>query len=183
MTDSRVETARRVPIETVLHSHRIALKKIGNELIGPCPHCGGKDRFAVSLTKNLWNCRGCGQHGDVIALEQFLGGGDLLTAVERLSGQKSANGEHRARRATLNYDYRDPQTGAVRYRKKRFENPDGTKTFSIEPKGRGGSPACAEPFRPAAAVGGLIAKRASDIEPEPISWLWQIASHIDAYHS
>lgn len=30
---------------------------------GPCPRCGGKDRFAVSLAKGKWNCRHCGTGG------------------------------------------------------------------------------------------------------------------------
>jgi hypothetical protein len=39
---------------------------------------------------------------------------------------------------TISYDYRDA-SGAVRYRKKRIERADGSKTFAIEPKDRGGS--------------------------------------------
>jgi putative DNA primase/helicase len=147
--EQAVNAARRVPIESVIHAHRIPLKRVGSELVGPCPKCGGKDRFAVNLKKQVWNCRGCGQHGDVIALEMFLDGCDFPGAVEKLSGQKkrSANGEHRVRSAASNgeadhrisYAYCEPETGTVRYRKIRIERPDGSKTFAIEPKQRGGS--------------------------------------------
>ena len=34
------------------------------ELCGPCPRCGGKDRFWVR--KDAWGCRQCGQGGDAI---------------------------------------------------------------------------------------------------------------------
>lgn len=31
----------------------------GGEWAGPCPFCGGKDRFRVQPEKNRWLCRGC----------------------------------------------------------------------------------------------------------------------------
>jgi hypothetical protein len=39
---------------------RARLKKTGGEWTGPCPRCGGRDRFSISPSKGLWNCRGCG---------------------------------------------------------------------------------------------------------------------------
>lgn len=38
------------------------LKKVGHYYIGPCPFCGGKDRFTVKAlrSKDLWICRQCG---------------------------------------------------------------------------------------------------------------------------
>jgi hypothetical protein len=41
------------------------LRRSGGEWIGPCPVCGGKDRFAINPSKGLWNCRGCGRGGEV----------------------------------------------------------------------------------------------------------------------
>ena len=36
------------------------LKKVGGQLQGPCPECGGSDRFHVNLREpHTWNCRGC----------------------------------------------------------------------------------------------------------------------------
>ncbi len=46
-----------------------SLKRSGDELIGPCPACGGTDRFAINERKQLWNCgHAGGAGGDVIAL-------------------------------------------------------------------------------------------------------------------
>lgn len=43
------------------------LKRVGpNEYAGPCPKCGGRDRFSVNTSKDVWNCRGCGIGGDAI---------------------------------------------------------------------------------------------------------------------
>ncbi len=47
------------------------LKKSANYLIGPCPFCGGTDRFNVKTADNgidLWICRQCGdgKYHDVI---------------------------------------------------------------------------------------------------------------------
>ena len=52
----------------------------GRELCGPCPVCGGTDRFTVFPDQNdgagsFW-CRGCGIAGDVI---------DILRKVEGMS--------------------------------------------------------------------------------------------------
>lgn len=48
------------------------LKKVastgGGELAGPCPFCGGQDRFRVQPANNIWMCRNCtaGKWRDVI---------------------------------------------------------------------------------------------------------------------
>ncbi len=43
--------------------HDTQLRKVaatnGGEFAGPCPFCGGKDRFHVQPNKNRWLCRGC----------------------------------------------------------------------------------------------------------------------------
>jgi phage/plasmid primase-like uncharacterized protein len=88
MFDSNhIARARSAPIAAVLAARRHHLRRCGGELIGPCPVCGGRDRFAVNVRKNIWNCRGCGKGGDVIALVQHLSGCDFATAIERLTGE------------------------------------------------------------------------------------------------
>ncbi|ODM70502.1 hypothetical protein A6X20_07815 [Bradyrhizobium elkanii] len=63
------------------------LKGRGAKLAGPCPLCGGKDRFAVDLKRGLWNCRHCAiGGGDAISLIMFLDGVDFRRAVETLAG-------------------------------------------------------------------------------------------------
>jgi putative DNA primase/helicase len=57
------------------------------ERSGPCPRCGGIDRFAINTRKQLFNCRRCGKGGDVIALKMFLDGVSFSQAVETLSGK------------------------------------------------------------------------------------------------
>jgi len=38
----------------------VNLKRGGsNEHVGPCPRCGGRDRFGVNTRKRVFNCRGC----------------------------------------------------------------------------------------------------------------------------
>jgi putative DNA primase/helicase len=61
-------------------------KRFGAELIGPCPQCGGRDRFAVNIRKQVFQCRGCGRTGDVIAMVQHIDGCDFRTAVRTLGG-------------------------------------------------------------------------------------------------
>ena len=64
-----VERARAIPIEDDVRRRRITLKKASkNWLCGPCPKCGGDDRFTVQTAKQKWFCRGCQKGGDIIAL-------------------------------------------------------------------------------------------------------------------
>ncbi len=70
--DDWVPRARAVRIEDEIRRRGIALKGNGSERVGPCPKCGGVDRFGVNIRKQLWNCRGCGVGGDVIKLVEHL---------------------------------------------------------------------------------------------------------------
>jgi hypothetical protein len=44
-----------------------------------------------------------------------------------------------SRKLVATYEFRDPTTGEIRYRKERVESADGSKSFFFKPKGRGGS--------------------------------------------
>ena len=54
---------------------------------GPCPNCGGRDRFAVDTKRNTFRCRGCEARGDTIALVMLASGCGFREAVERLAGE------------------------------------------------------------------------------------------------
>jgi phage/plasmid primase-like uncharacterized protein len=112
VSDGRIEQARAVPIEDELARRGIKLRRTGAELNGPCPVCGGTDRFAVHLKKQCWNCRCCGVGGNVIRLVQHVDGVDFKTAVETLVGDAARpaarparaqpdNGEDERRRLDL----------------------------------------------------------------------------------
>jgi hypothetical protein len=80
--------AKTVPIEDELARRGARLKRVGRELVGPCLACGGRDRFAVNIAKELWNCRGCAKGGDVIDLVRHLDGVDFIRAVTTLAGDR-----------------------------------------------------------------------------------------------
>lgn len=65
------------------------LKKHSREWIGPCPRCGGTDRFAINPGKKggVFNCRGSGAGGDVISLVRHVVGCEFLTACELINGE------------------------------------------------------------------------------------------------
>jgi hypothetical protein len=49
-------------------------KKTVKEWAGPCPECGGTDRFLVWVHREAWHCRGCDETGDAISfLRKFEG--------------------------------------------------------------------------------------------------------------
>jgi DNA primase len=92
-SDAWIARARGVPIETEIKRRGIALKGNGTERVGPCPKCGGDNRFSINTKKNVFNCRGCGVGGDVIKLVQHLDGSDFHTACRRLANGPSSQGQ------------------------------------------------------------------------------------------
>ena len=75
---------QRIDLRAVARNYTRLDKQIeGNrELHGPCPFCGGRDRFYVS--PGVAGCRVCGFGGDVIAFIQKAEGLDFMGAVEFL---------------------------------------------------------------------------------------------------
>jgi hypothetical protein len=81
-----IERARAVPIEAEIARRGIKLRRAGAEHVGPCPKCGGRDRFSINIKKQVFNCRGCGIGGDVVDLVQHLDGVSFKQAVATLIG-------------------------------------------------------------------------------------------------
>jgi len=80
-----VDAAKAVPIEDEVARRGIKLVGRG-ERVGPCPVCGGRDRFSINVKKQIWNCRSCSKGGDVVDLVQHLDGVDFRRAVVTLGG-------------------------------------------------------------------------------------------------
>lgn len=53
----------------------VELRRVGHEHHGPCPFCGGRDRFWVFKDGRRWRCRQCEKQGDAT---------DLVAAMERV---------------------------------------------------------------------------------------------------
>ena len=83
-----VDEAKAKRIADVLAERGIQLKGKGSNRAGPCPQCGGDDRFGVDIKRDLFNCRGCGAHGQgAIKCVQWLDGCNFLKACETLTGR------------------------------------------------------------------------------------------------
>jgi hypothetical protein len=80
-----IAQARAVRIDDEIARRGIKLNGRGPERYGPCPKCGGTDRFAINVSKQVWNCRGCQRGGDVIYLVQHLDGCTFDAAIATLS--------------------------------------------------------------------------------------------------
>jgi hypothetical protein len=129
-----IDCARAVPTMHEIERRRIKLKRVGAEYIGPCPLCGGTDRFSVNANKKVWNCRGCGIGGDVIDLVQHLDGGTFDQNIATLAGPLTtgkSNGKHHSAEprpiVVVEYLYHD-ENGVVLFGVDRihYQNADGT---------------------------------------------------------
>lgn len=87
--DHRVADALAMDIDRIVDLLGIAgLKRAGRELTGPCPQCGGRDRFSVNLSKRVYNCRRCGGTGGNIDLVMFTLGRSFPAALDWLCGDR-----------------------------------------------------------------------------------------------
>lgn len=59
-------------------------KKTAKEWAGPCPVCGGTDRFLVWTHRDAWHCRGCDKSGDAIEFLRMVDGLSCPDAHEAL---------------------------------------------------------------------------------------------------
>jgi len=121
-----IERARSIRIEDEVAKRGIKLKG-GIDQRGPCPVCGGTDRFSINLGKQCFNCRGCGIGGDVIAMVQHIDGctfaesveiltGDDLRPQSALSANKQTSNTYEAdqhRKAAWLWSQRKPITGSI----------------------------------------------------------------------
>jgi hypothetical protein len=79
--------ARSVPVLEVAASVGARLKKItAVEYAGPCPACGGTDRFSCNTHKNVFQCRGS-RGGSGIDMLVHVTGCTIIEAAERLTGE------------------------------------------------------------------------------------------------
>lgn len=87
--DHRVADALAMDIAQIVDQLCIAgLKRAGRELTGPCPQCGGNDRFSVNTSKRVFNCRRCGANGGNIDLVMFALGMTFPAALSWLCGER-----------------------------------------------------------------------------------------------
>jgi hypothetical protein len=87
-TAAAIDRARATPIEVEIERRGIRLN--GRvERVGPCPVCGGVDRFGINTRKQCWHCRGCQRGGDVISLVEHLDGVSFVEAVATLAGESA----------------------------------------------------------------------------------------------
>jgi hypothetical protein len=126
--------ARAAPIESEIDGRGIKLTRQGiAEFVGPCPKCGGDDRFAINTKKQVFHCRGCDVGGDVIKLVEHLDEVDFVTACTTLTGEPppKPNGKYCTKKpreiVVAEYFYRD-DSGNIIFAVDRveFQNPDGS---------------------------------------------------------
>jgi putative DNA primase/helicase len=79
-------------LETAI-KYGATLKRVGREHVGPCPACGGTNRFSVNVIKHKWNCRGHGGGRGPINMVVHIAGLSFLQACEELTGEPCPTGK------------------------------------------------------------------------------------------
>jgi hypothetical protein len=95
--DDWVERARAVRIEDEIARRGIKLRGHKPDHCGPCPRCGGYDRFSINIRKQVWHCRHCKPEnitGDTIGFVQWIDGIDFKDAIETLVGEEPRRQAH-----------------------------------------------------------------------------------------
>jgi hypothetical protein len=107
-----------------------------NERKGPCPSCGGTDRFGLNISKQTFVCHQCGLKG-AGAIDIVIGMGEAKTpwdAAIVLEGPAPNGHDTSAAKSRLvgTWIYKDAE-GKHYLRIDRYENQDGSKSY---PQGR-----------------------------------------------
>jgi hypothetical protein len=119
---AELERARSADIVRVAERLGARLKRVGKEWCGPCPACGGTDRFAVKLGKHfwIWSCRNCpgktnGRQagGNVVDLVMHARDCGFAEAIEFIDGNQSE--QSRAAPSPATQDNYDPSSSIRRY--------------------------------------------------------------------
>lgn len=89
--DPRLAEAQALPIAEIAGRLGLTsgLRRMSGELVGPCPKCGGHDRFGISLRKGQFLCRRCDIKGDGISLVRAVLGLDFPAALSWLVGERN----------------------------------------------------------------------------------------------
>lgn len=92
-SDPRLAEAKALPMSEIVDRLGIAgLKPMSGELVGPCPICGGRDRFAINLARGAFLCRQCElRGGDQVALVGQVMGVGFKDALAWLMGDAPAS--------------------------------------------------------------------------------------------
>ena len=89
--DALKEEALRISCASWATQKRWQLTK-GREMAGPCPKCGGTDRFSINAQTNLFNCRHCGIRGEgVIKLVMLTEDVQFVRALEIITGRRPSD--------------------------------------------------------------------------------------------
>jgi hypothetical protein len=80
-----------------------------HEHAGPCPTCGGTDRFSINTAKQVWLCRQCAKGGDAIELARHVLRCSFVEAREFVTGDRGDRPARRkpAQRAPVDEDDAD----------------------------------------------------------------------------
>lgn len=136
--DIRLQDAKQKPFDALVEQLGInGLKRVRHDLVGPCPVCGGGDRFSINLRKGVFYCRKCQITGDQIALIEAVKGLSFRAALDWICGPAEVISD--AERAKRAKDHADAQAQkdavAEEYRQREIARARDIWEDGCEPEG------------------------------------------------
>ncbi len=92
------DEAEAVDLVALVQGRGAKLRRVGGEWVGPCPRCGGTDRFSINPRERVFNCRGFGG-GSYIDAVMHIDDCGFLTACETMTGRPAPGKEKRPKKA------------------------------------------------------------------------------------
>lgn len=92
------DDAEAVDLVALIQGRGHKLKRQGSEWVGPCPRCGGTDRFSINPRERLFNCRSYGG-GSYIDAIMHIDDCSFLVACETLTGRPAPARPRRTKKA------------------------------------------------------------------------------------
>lgn len=107
-----IDAAREIDVGQVASRYGFALTGVHGEQVGPCPGCGGRDRFSVNTKTNVWRCRQGGGDpigGDAVALVRHVENCSFPRAMEILLGEIDSLKPRRAAPPAADNEFREQE--------------------------------------------------------------------------
>jgi len=113
IVDEDIARVRAATDTAAVIGEQVALKRVGNRLVGLCPfHAEKSPSFSVNAAEGLYFCFGCQARGDIITFVRETQQLDFAAAVEALAARAGIQLHYDTPGASREHQRRSPAAGS-----------------------------------------------------------------------